>query len=229
MRIRFVRREYGISRRLLAEHLSISADQLNRYERGVVAIRVAPGWAFCELTKTNPYWLAFGEPHSRVALGRFGSIKSEEKAELFSHRMQRLRQGDRLNVDYSSVTPAPNFSGKIKLLAARGVKQYLSNMPVTPASNWEDLRSRLRAATAGRGAKSELARQLTVRASAVSQWLSGESLPTAENTLRLLEWVAAREARQQKKAPEVLKTRPAPKTRKGIESNEKPKSDPREA
>lgn len=52
---------------------------------------------------------------------------------------------------------------------------------------------RLRRATESHGARSQLARDLHVTRQAVNNWLSETSAPTAETTLRLLEWVQAME------------------------------------
>jgi hypothetical protein len=51
-------------------------------------------------------------------------------------------------------------------------------------------------------------------------------MPSAETTLRLLEWVTAEEAKQ-KSAPEVRSTRPARRDPKRKSKHEKPNSDPK--
>jgi len=95
-------------------------------------------------------------------------------------------------------------------------------------SLWQNLRHRLRKATAKAGAKSALAKEFGVSRATVSQWLSGVIAPAAENTLRLLEWVTVEEAKsQQKKTAARASTRLRRKTRKEkSKTNEKPKSSP---
>jgi transcriptional regulator with XRE-family HTH domain len=221
-RVRAVRTEYQISRRSLAQYLSISSNQLIRIERSSVNLRLGVGWDFCELTKTNPYWLAFGEPHHRLALGHFGSIPPDDRSLLFVSRMRQLQAGERLQISreqHASVDPS---GVKIKMLAGSGVKHYLSRMPSTPLT-WDALKSRLKDATRATGSKSALAREFGVTRQAVSQWLSGETAPTAEATLRLLDWVERKEAQQKNRGDRVA-ARPPQTTRKSKStSNEKAK------
>jgi transcriptional regulator with XRE-family HTH domain len=223
--MRLVRTEYKISRSLLADHLAISTNQLNRFERGTVSVRLGVGWRFCELTRTNPFWLAFGEPNERAALGQFGSIPPEDKDRLFLPRMREVRAGEKQPISHAPQHASFDPSRvKIKMLAGIGVKQYLSRMPAT-SSSWTALRLRLIRATSAAGAKAALAREFNVTTAAVSQWLSGASAPTAETTLRLLEWVTAAEANETDRAGNAV-TRPARKTQAGRSTkNEKPNSD----
>jgi transcriptional regulator with XRE-family HTH domain len=95
-------------------------------------------------------------------------------------------------------------------------------------SFWNELRVRLAAATEKYGARAALAREFGVTPQAVAEWLSGASAPTAETTLRLLEWVTAEEAQsKQKKRAGSGSTRPALKTRKRKStSHEKTNSGP---
>jgi len=77
------------------------------------------------------------------------------------------------------------------------------------------------------GAQSQLARHLGISRQALNEWLSGSALPTAENTLQLLKWVEAEEAKttQQKSNPRRVRPRPGRTTRnRKLTSNEKPKS-----
>jgi transcriptional regulator with XRE-family HTH domain len=71
---------------------------------------------------------------------------------------------------------------------------------------WNILRVRLAKATKGRGAKMALARLLGVSHAAISQWINGATKPSAEMTLRALEWVTAFEAKQQKSPGSALNT-----------------------
>lgn len=86
-------------------------------------------------------------------------------------------------------------------------------MTAQQRSFWNELRTRLAAATEQYGARAALAREFGVTPQAVAEWLSGASSPTAETTLRLLEWVTAEEAKSnQKKRAGSADTRPTLKT-----------------
>src|SRR5438128_776799 len=96
--MRTIRKEYGITAAAMAKHLSLSVDQLNRFERGDTSLRLGPAWEFCALTSTSPYWLAFGPPQERMALGSFGSIDPAEAAALFVPRIRESQAGKVLKV-----------------------------------------------------------------------------------------------------------------------------------
>jgi hypothetical protein len=85
-------------------------------------------------------------------------------------------------------------------------------MTAEQASYWKLLVTRLKTATSKHGAKAQLAREFGVSKQVVHAWLTGEGTPGAENTLRLLEWVTAKEAQQ--KSLGDAPTSPRPKTRK---------------
>jgi transcriptional regulator with XRE-family HTH domain len=203
-RMRQLRIYYGLSQRTVAKQIGLSRDQLNRIERGLVSPRFSPTWTFCEFTGANPLWLAFGEPYGRLG---FAAAETSDipAAKPFFVTMRAM---ERDYVDYRSrvlnVPGPPRLSlasspPKAESLAHRGVKQDLIlEMPVRTFT-WENLRSRLNAATKSPGAKAALAHHFNVSAAAVSQWLSGASAPTADTTLRLLEWVTAEEEQTKQK------------------------------
>jgi transcriptional regulator with XRE-family HTH domain len=89
-------------------------------------------------------------------------------------------------------------------------------------SHWESLRARLSLILSRYGAKSALAREFQVTPASVSEWLSGQSAPTAETTLRLLEWVQAEEGKPKQ---ETLTTRKRGQGQKTLRKSmyEKPK------
>jgi transcriptional regulator with XRE-family HTH domain len=70
-------------------------------------------------------------------------------------------------------------------------------------SPMKDLLARLAQATKARGKKAALAKFLKIPASRISEWLHGSYEPSGEITLRLLEWVQAGEAAQQKSPGDV--------------------------
>lgn len=92
-------------------------------------------------------------------------------------------------------------------------------------SLWSHLRTRLHDATAREGSKVRLAAALGVTPGAVSQWLSGGTKPTAEATLRLLQWVEQAEA-QQKTPGSVTSTARGERTQRRPSKHEKPTSGP---
>ena len=88
------------------------------------------------------------------------------------------------------------------------------------------LLGRLQMATTNRGGKTALAKFLQVPLARVSQWLTGDREPGGETTLRLLEWVTAEEAQQNKK-PETVKAASGRKTQVKGTSYETKKTGPR--
>jgi transcriptional regulator with XRE-family HTH domain len=83
---------------------------------------------------------------------------------------------------------------------------------------------RLKNATREHGLKTALARSLGVSPQRLNHWLSGTNVPGGEVVLQMLEWVAAVEEKQKKRAGSEV-TRPALKTRKSKStSHEKAKS-----
>lgn len=78
-----------------------------------------------------------------------------------------------------------------KIVATSAINHHL-----IVGMDWKRLRHALCRLTRAPGSKALLARRFGVSAAAVSQWLSGANAPTADTTLRLLEWVTAAEAKQ---------------------------------
>jgi transcriptional regulator with XRE-family HTH domain len=232
--MRQLRLDYGLSQRTVAEQIGLSRDQLNRIERGLVSPRFAPCWTFCEFTGANPLWLAFGEPYGRLGFAAgdmsdvpagkpFNEAMRDMEGDYIQYRSRLLKVPGPPRIRFSMVLDPPSK----KSVAPRLFKHYLSSDMASRTHTWENLRSRLHAATKSPGAKGALAHHFNVSAAAVSQWLSGASAPTADTTLRLLEWVTAEEAQsKQKKRAGSAETRPALETRKSKStSHEKAKSD----
>lgn len=101
----------------------------------------------------------------------------------------------------------------------------LKSASVKQKSLWNDLRGRLNATLTQFGAKAALAREFNVTPASVSEWLSGDSSPTAETTLRLLQWVTEAESKQ--RSPGRAQTRPEPKDPTQPINHEKAKSGPK--
>jgi transcriptional regulator with XRE-family HTH domain len=100
----------------------------------------------------------------------------------------------------------------------------------TEQSLWEKFLPRLRASLASPGRKKELAGQLKVEASAVSQWISeresAKSMPSAANLLELQKWVEEFEEKKQKSVANARTSATPKKTRNQQSKNnhEKPKT-----
>jgi transcriptional regulator with XRE-family HTH domain len=96
---------------------------------------------------------------------------------------------------------------------------------------WSGVRTQLRLALdSRRGAKASLARRFGVTTQAVSQWLSGASMPSADTAFHIRKLLAdgSLTKPEEKKRAGRAATQPAPKTRKGKnKTNEKSKSDQR--
>lgn len=76
---------------------------------------------------------------------------------------------------------------------------------------WKALVRRLVKLTSRTGAKAELAREMEVTRQAVNKWLSGKGAPSAELTLRVLNWVGRAEVKQ-KQSPVSVVAPPGQKT-----------------
>ena len=226
--MRRIRKEYGISRSLLATQIGMSADQIKRVERGAVALRLGAGWDFCVLTNTDPRWLAFGDEFKRPALWRTQQRISDAESTLPFLRCIKETIAGRRELHLSGISPKADARRlKIKTVASEYSKRYLKAMPITEVipPTWEDLRSWLKEAMAERGVKASLAREFNVKPASVSQWLSGATAPTAQTTLRLLNWVVGRTELNKKSAPTVRKHDRRKTTRTRKSKHEKPSSD----
>ncbi len=231
-RMRQLRLDYGLSQRTVAGQIGLSRDQLNRIERELVSPRFSPAWIFCEFTGANPLWLAFGEPYGRLGFASgdmsdvpanrpFIDVMREIEVDYSHYRSRVLKVPGPPRIRFSMVFEQPSK----KPIAPRLFKYYLSSERAPGTHTWESLRSRLHAATRSSGTKRDLAHHFNVSPAAVSQWLSGASAPTADTTLRLLEWVKAAEAKQEKRAGSPQTPPTGPKARKrNARPNAKPKS-----
>lgn len=217
-RIRLVRLEHGLSRRLTAAQMEVSPDQLKRIERGQVAVRLLRGLFFCQFADVNPLWLAFGEPEERF--GFFGvqvaiTVGTEDSVG-FLEVMQTNR--DRF-------PPRPRQADRKKGLGKLSIKRYLiPEVTVDVPPTWGELRAVLVSKTETAQAKTELARRLGVTLAAISQWRSGASAPTADKTLRILDWLREETEANQKEGTPSGEQHPR-KTRKRKSKYEKPSSE----
>jgi hypothetical protein len=101
---------------------------------------------------------------------------------------------------------------------------------VPPDELLQDLLNRVRILTARFGFKAALSREFGIPQQRITDWLAGRRDPSAEQTLLLLKWVTAQEAK--KESLGGAETPPRPKTRKPKPhtTNEEPKqSDQKES
>lgn len=158
----------------------------------MVAVRAGMAWGFCELTHTNQWWLAFGEPYPR--LGEWVQSLSQEDTErpflqVINEFAEAYNAGPattkQRNAEFEQLYA--NAPDNIKKWVDDYFKFYLNRLQAV--RNWPELRRKLIRTTADNpGARSFLARKFGVSPAAVSQWLSGASAPAADTALRLQHW-----------------------------------------
>jgi transcriptional regulator with XRE-family HTH domain len=239
--------EKTLGQRATALQMGLSRDQLNRIETGAVAPRFFAAWNFCQFTDTNPLWLAFGDPEARfgfVACANSNVSDGARFLDVLQTYGERYRTF-RFIVHSSWAESGAVFSDSKSILAADfielkrrtpedpkkdidkpSIKRYLIAEMAPESLTWDKLRSILCARTNSPEAKLALAKHLGVSSSAVSQWRTDASAPTADNALKILSWLRTFEIKpNQKNAPEVRLTRPARKTKTRKSKHEKPSSD----
>lgn len=245
LRMREVRKERRMSQRSVAHQFELSRGQLNRIERGTVAVRFFPAWGFCQLTNTNPLWLAFGgDPNDQ---GCFVPEPTNHVSYDFSffdvmnlcadaYRTQRNLYLSYLFGGGKTFTPerlVPLYSRRVsgsedgksfpKELAF--VSEYDDKSAMPDINDPSDLIAQVHDFTKARGAKTSLARDvLKVSRQRLNEWLSGRSKPSAGYAIQLHNWTVKQ--KKQKKRAGSASTPPALKTRKSkSKSHEKAKSD----
>jgi hypothetical protein len=227
-RVRAARMAFRVSRGGLASLLVSTEDQLTNVELGRSALRFRPGWSLCYEFDLNPFWLAEGRQPVRgfreinTDLMEDGDLFSEAIAGL-SQRI--LEEGKQVNTPVNEWMSSIGIAGttefwrrideNAKLLGQivkSKVKPHLTLNPrrtilgamsLHRASLWPRLRKRLTRILARRGMKAALARDVGVTRQAVDAWLSKSrrlpAAPSAEITLRVLEWVRVAEQQRDKR------------------------------
>ena len=220
-RIRLVRMHYGFSQQHAAERMFLSRDQVNRIERGEVAVHFSPGLLFCQFADLNPLWLAFGEPEK---LWGFFYIRSDKLAQdlmarpepTFLEIMQKYRGVFAIaSIPFTSDGPelgsVPTNKDVVQLWTNPSGDEKLGSMKkLRKQSLWPSLRERIQRLVLQRGMKSALARDIGVSRQAINVLLSRKSPygPSAEYALRLSKWVEIAEAQQKQRADRVSERRP---------------------
>jgi transcriptional regulator with XRE-family HTH domain len=227
-RIRGIRKGHRISQRLAAAQMGLSRQQLDRIERGEVAVRFLPALRFCEFTDTNPLWLAFGEPEVpfrffwleydvtcergyRPLLNITGIAASQIPSDaIFLEVMQRHKKDYQAAAVYQATSDEIPLSVGLRVFWDN-VRQQLTHergfgkvgsMKLQKVSFWSALRERIRKLVRQRGMKSALARDIGVSRQAINSLLSKKRpyVPSAEYALRLSKWVEIAEAQQKQSA-----------------------------
>lgn len=217
-RVRWARRQKGISCEALAVVVGVHKTYISKIENGDAenpAASIAIGLS--EALGVGFRWLILGEgepfptvPHTSPSV--FGGDPAVRNAAMTLLEVL-AQKGPIRGVNF----PTSDLNSGLP-----EINDSLTSPPMVPTLN--GLILRLTSATQMRGKKSALCAELGVSASRLSQWLSGRRKPDAEMTLRLLAWVQADEAKT--KSPASVSPPAGPQTRLRTSSNEKPKSSP---
>jgi transcriptional regulator with XRE-family HTH domain len=131
LRMRAIRKEFGASVQAMARLLGQTRNQLNAIERGETSVRLGTAWEFCELTQTNPEWLAFGEPHTPVSVFQLGGRIPEAATSPFLEKMLARDAGEQIKMGAFRSRPIDLERARIKKLAAGRALAILNNMSAT--------------------------------------------------------------------------------------------------
>jgi transcriptional regulator with XRE-family HTH domain len=166
----------------------------------------------------------------------FRLLPSQLAASLFQELANTTRSfADRHKEELSSYSnelapkPSEETAGRIKKEQAMldTVSERLDDSQVQNRfKTLPELLEVLRKLTSERGVKASLGRELNVSRQAVDQWLSGQSKPSADSVLLLLDWIE-RISLKQKQSPASALTPAEQKTQLRKSSNENHKSGPR--
>jgi len=227
-RVRAARMAFRVSRGGLASLLVSTEDQLTNVELGRSALRFTTGWNLCYEFDLNPLWLAEGRQPVR-GFHEISTEAMEDDdlfSEAIAGLSQRIREeGTQVNtpvnewmssigiadttefwrrIDENAKVLSRLVKSKVKRqLTLNPRRTILGAMTLHKASLWPRLRKRLTRILARRGMKAALARDVGVTRQAVDAWLSksrrSPAAPSAEMTLRVLEWVRVAEQQRKKR------------------------------
>jgi transcriptional regulator with XRE-family HTH domain len=228
-RLRLARDAAKLSQAELAGRIGLSRDQLASIETGRVPLRFWPAWKACATMDLNPIWLAIGRSSSAPFVSF--DFENEERAVItertsFAEGFELIARAYEAHWEYLSEVPKDSLAINASTWQVL-VDSVVNTDRMAAMSRWTLLRKRLQKLAAEYGAKSRIARAFGVSRQAVDHWLNGSAAPAAETALRLLEWVAAEEAKQKTSAGSVSDARPAPSTRVRKSKHEKPNRDPK--
>jgi len=131
--------------------------------------------------------------HERLLDWRLNKLPPDEQIEIFKKLNEVLNQLlpgvgvlEKAEASHAKASTNNFLHGKDSLDKGNDLKD---DERVKKIVSLSDLIAKLREKTKMRGQKAALARELKITRQAVDQWLSGNSKPTAETTLKLLHWV----------------------------------------
>jgi len=182
-----------------------------------------PGAALIPESWLEPYfshWVVWREGLQREQLG-LESVESVFRAGA-GRLAARSEKAARLMRQYDALAKVRRVQSVSELNKSVDYITENRNIPLVK-SEMQNLLGRLETAFSTRGKKAELARTLHVRASRLSEWMSGAWEPGGETTLRMLRWVQQQEANQQE-SPDNVSASPGPKTQSQESYEKKPKS-----
>lgn len=249
LRIAYLRRDRNMRQADLAARLGLTRAQLSTIEAGRVALRLQTGWNICKLFDVYPGWLETGywplagertfPPLGYPFMAWVERMIEANKQTLFSKGWPEI--GKLFD------EPHGELRGRARFIAAQekenasqpqsriGIKK--SKLIVDTLSDpgrmagvtsetgyWEALVKRVRAFTSALGQKAQLARELNTTRQAVNKWLSGTGAPSAEITLRLLNWVNQQEQKPNTPGGDINTTKG--KTQSKASNEKKPRSNP---
>ncbi|MCX6923409.1 MAG: hypothetical protein NT154_09415 [Verrucomicrobia bacterium] len=123
-------------------------------------------------------------------------VVAKRRAEM---EIERVRLQER-RAHLASLRP-PSSDAPREKIKSKPTVDTLAAPDIMPGVNsetgyWGALVKRVRVLTTAPGGKAQLARELNTTRQAVNKWLSGKGAPSAEITLRLLQWVVRHEQKQ---------------------------------
>jgi transcriptional regulator with XRE-family HTH domain len=133
------------------------------------------------------------------------------------------------------MTERPELARKSRLARDSKNQLWVDNIesPATNASvssipkTWLELLERVRLATSESGTKSRLASELRTSRQNVSKWLKGIGAPSAELTVRLLDWVTEEERKQKRPGSGKNTARAKAQSGKKKHDNSRPSDPPK--
>ena len=211
LRLAYIRRANKMQQVTLASKLGLTPAQLSTVESGRIALRLLNGWTACKLFDTHPHWLCYGDRKGPFPIldrkldTYFEKALIANKNTVFSLGWPSLAWVLDENKDFQSQAiksgQIPNLSGvetkKTPPIENKSLTNIYECVNIqSMKTEMQQLLARLNKATANRGMKASLSKDMGVSLSTISNWLSGAREPDGQNTLKLLKWVEERERKK---------------------------------